>query len=155
MNSRTATRARLVQSSNENTNMNSHFLDLVLQPTIIIAVLGIIAGTVRYLVVKHQERTSANRALLSDISRLLRLIDSHARLWEGMKQNGNTDLPLIPFSADLTDTLLKNWAEIDPSYVGYATRFYSYIKFLNGLQLTRADHDKLNKHNIFVDTYAN
>jgi hypothetical protein len=132
---------------------NTIFESLI-DPAVVVAILGIIVGIGRFLIVKHNESKSANRALLSEITRLLRIIESHEAWWEGCKTDKNTDLPLMPFSTDVADAILKKWTEIHPSYIDSATRFYGYVKFLNRLQLARPEHDKLNKHDCFVNTYS-
>lgn len=90
-----------------------NLFDQLLQPTVLVAVLGAIAALVRYVIIKSNERRSINRALLSEISRLLSVIVRHKTWWEECIKNGDTDLPLINFSTDVYDTLLKFWGEVE------------------------------------------
>ena len=139
---------------------SSQLLNLTLQPAVWVAVIGLIAGAARYFFLKYNERQSINRALLSEISRLLKVLQRHKIFWDDCIKDESTDLPLINFSTEVYDTLLKSWGEVAPSYAGDAARFYGYVKFLNRLQGTRIDHinlkrpvEKPNGLKIFAETY--
>lgn len=141
---------------------NTQWLNFILQPAVLVAAIGLIAGAIRYFVIKRNAQQSINKALLSEISRLLKVLVRHKKWWDGCIKDGNTDLPLINFSTDVYNTLLKSWGEVNPSYAGNAVRFYGYVKFLNRLQATRVDHtnlkrsdEKPNGMKIFADTYQN
>ena len=117
------------------------------------ALIGVIGAFLQFYVQKRNERTTVNKAILSEISRLLHVLCKHRIWWEGCKANNNTDLPIVPFSMDVYDNFLKNIGDLHRSYASEAVSFYGYIKFLNALQKLRADHIAIGKEQVFVDTY--
>jgi hypothetical protein len=131
-----------------------NIIGILLEPAVIIAVAGSIAAAIRFLYIKIEQHKSFNRALLSEISRLLRVIVRHKRFWSECIKNGDTDLPLINFSTDVYDTLIKEWRDVDSSYAAAAASFYGYIGFLNRLQGTK-DKYPGDKMKMFDAIYLN
>ncbi len=114
----------------------------ILKPAVLAALIGVVAAFVRYFIIKNNERKSINRALLSEISRLLGVIPAHRDWWVEAMKYGDTDLPLINFTTDVYDVILKNWGKIDPSCVALAARFYGYVLYLNRLQAARVNYPR-------------
>jgi hypothetical protein len=128
--------------------------DLLLQPTIVVAIVGAITAFVRFLIKKENERKSFNKALLSEISRLLRVIVRHKKFWGKCIKDGDTDLPFISFSTNIYDSLVKDWKDVDHNYASIAASFYGYVEFLNRLQKSRSDFPPT-KLKIFNEIYLN
>lgn len=126
----------------------------LLDPSIVVAIFGAFIAGIRYLIIKNNERKSFNKALLSEISRLLRVITRHKKFWEKCIKDGDTDLPFIGFSTDIYDSLVKDWKDVDHSFAASAASFYGYIEFLNRLQKSRAEYPS-EKLKIFNDIYLN
>jgi hypothetical protein len=132
----------------------SAFVDILITPAVVIALAGSIAAMFRFLYIKYREHQSINRAMLSEISRLLMVIDRHAKWWKESMNAKETDLPFIDFSTDIYTMLLEKWNEVDSSYVASATKFYGYIQFLNRLHKARKNYPPKKRH-LFNETYLN
>jgi hypothetical protein len=110
--------------------------------TILISLLGVLAGFILFYWGKRLERQSVNKATLAEISRLIDVISRHKDYYS---KPGNRDLPLIPFSTPIYNEQAKNIGLLDNSIVANVVEFYGYVQFLNSLQMTKAGYttDKL------------
>jgi hypothetical protein len=102
---------------------------------------------------KKAARKTVNKAILSEISRLLQVLCSHLGLWHNCMKNKNIDLPVIPFNTDVYDNFLKNIGDLDDKYASDAVGFYGYVKFLNLLQKSRTEYIQIEKEKEFSKTY--
>jgi hypothetical protein len=136
--------------------MNHYLLNSFWDSDIIVALIGVVSGAIgfliRYFIERSNKSKSVNRALLSEVSRLIRVIKHHKPWWEKCIKEGNTDLPLINFSTEVYDIILKNWGDVDHLYAGEAASFYGYIKFLNRLQASRKKYPA-GKESLFAGAY--
>jgi len=91
--------------------------------------------------------------LFSEISRLLDVIVHHKKFRAECIEQGNTDIPLVNFSTDVYDTLLKNWGGVYPRYSARVAGFYGHIGFLNRFQATRRDYPPVKFNNFDGTNY--
>ncbi len=103
----------------------------------LIAVAGA-AVSLRYRT--RRETLLTNKAILSEISRLLFVIDRHEKWWNGCIQSKNTNQPLIPFSTDVYREQVKKIGVIDDSVIVHVVKFYGYVSYLNALQALRTQY---------------
>lgn len=120
----------------------------------LVGLLGVLAGFILFYWGKRIERQSVNIAILAEIRRLINVVCRHKKWWlEDCIKNGNTDLPLIPFSTPIYNDQAKNIGLLDRSIVANVANFYGYVQFLNSLQMSRAGYTAVNKLPLFEQMY--
>ncbi len=121
----------------------------------IIAVSITAAGAAwRFYYERNTERRRINIALLAEIHRLLHdVIPRHWGWWESRRPPDDEKLPLIPFTTPIYDVHAKNIGYLNEDIVANAASFYGYIKFLNSLQASKDEYEKLGDLSGFSNTY--
>jgi hypothetical protein len=109
-------------------------------PTVIAASIAFVGTVAAFLVRQHFERESVNRAVLAEISRLLRVVELAEVFWRGRVEANDTQHPLIPFSHVVYTKQVQNIGVLKASIVADAVQFYGYIDFLNALQASRTEY---------------
>ncbi len=107
---------------------------------IVTAILTVVGSLFTYLYQRWDDYTTINRSLLTEISRLLAVIDSHYRWWHKCIEEQKTDQPLLPFTTDIYDASKENLGALDRKYASLIVGFYGYVRFLNNLQNARKDY---------------
>jgi hypothetical protein len=120
------------------------------QPAVLAAIVGVFAAALGYIIERIIKRLSVKRALLSEISRLLLVVDEH---YDWLQKQIGIDFPLVSFSTEVYDKFLEDWGYISPKFSGKATKFYGYLKFINRLQKTKKEYKALNKLGEFENVY--
>jgi hypothetical protein len=121
--------------------------------TTLVSLLGVLTGIALFYWGKYLERTSVNKAILSEVQRLIEVVRSHKDYWKSCIENGNTDLPLIPFSTPIYNEHAKNIGMLKKRLVANVAKFYGYLQFLNSLQKAKQDFAAINKSQVFNEMY--
>jgi hypothetical protein len=111
-----------------------------LNPTIIVALIGVIAGGLSFFVRGYLEKQRTNRAVVAEIRRLLIVIKRHRAWYASLPETERHQFPLIPFAYVVYKKQVANIGVLKRDIVANAVQFYGYVDFLNMLQRTRADH---------------
>ena len=109
---------------------------------IVTAILTIAGSFIAYLYQRWDNHTTINRSLLTEISRLLAVIDSHYRWWQTCIDKKKTNQPLLPFTTDIYDASKENLGALNRKYASLIVGFYGYVRFLNNLQTARDEYKK-------------
>jgi hypothetical protein len=123
--------------------------------TLLAAIIAFISSIVIYLYQKWDSRVTLNRALLTEIARMLSVLDSHYRYWLDALKTDASDQPLIPFFIDVYEKTAGNMGDLDREYAMVIVEFYGFIRYLNNLQEARdnfTDSDEFNKR--YTETLA-
>jgi hypothetical protein len=123
-----------------------------LRVAVVTAILTIVGSLITYLYQRWDDHTTINRALLTEISRLLAVIDSHYRWWRKCIDDKKTNQPLLPFTTDIYDKSIENIGALNRDYASLIVGFYGYVRFLNHLQNARYDYRELPKE--FIKNYT-
>lgn len=113
------------------------------------SILGVLAALVIFYWGKRIERKGVNKALLAEIKRLLWVVCERHIEWRPK----NTNAPLIPFTTPVYSKHAQNIGMLDRDVVANVASFYGYLHFLNALQRSRVEYDKLNLRADFDKTY--
>jgi hypothetical protein len=103
---------------------------------------------------RRQEKLTVTRAILAEVSRLLAILPKHLSWWDACQAQGDTEVPLIPFSTDVYDKLSDRLGHLPPNIVGTVVNFYGFIKFINAIQITRTYYTQANRPANFAKFYS-
>jgi len=118
-----------------------------------VSLLGILVSLVIFIIGRYLERRRVNKALLSEISRLLVVLVKYRKFWDNCVTDSKTAIPLIPFSTPIYDKYVERIGMIDSKIVAEVAAFYGYLHFINSLQKTQQEYALLNKRNEFDKMY--
>lgn len=113
---------------------------------LITAVIGAAAALVTVAFQQRNERLAINRAILTEVSRILAVIHRHLEWWEGCRTRGQVNVPLIEFSTAVYDKMTDKVGLIHPAHIATIVSFYGFVGFLNKVQKTAdsySDEDRL------------
>jgi hypothetical protein len=109
---------------------------------IITALLTAVSTVIAYFYQRWDNHATINRSLLTEISRLLAVIDSHYRWWKPCSAKEKIQMPLLPFTTDIYDQSIENIGSLNRDYASLIVGFYGYVRFLNNLQKAREGYKK-------------
>jgi len=117
----------------------SQILNSLVDPAVLVAAIGIIAGVVSHIWRGRAEEQRTNKAVLGEIRRLLIGIEEHRKWFEKLRPEERHRHPLIPFSYVVYKKQVGNIGSLESELVANAVQFYGYVEFLNSLQATRKE----------------
>jgi hypothetical protein len=120
-----------------------------------VAVVGGLFSVGVVFITKFLESRSANTAILAEIQRLLKVIESHKKWWEDCIKSRETDLPLTQFTTPIFDAQVENIGNIDRQMVAKVVAFYGWVKFINAIQGEKAKYPQTARGAKFNDQYLN
>jgi len=120
---------------------------------ILVAVIGVLSSLLVIYVTKRLEVRSINIAVLSEVQRLLRVLEGHKRWWRQRMAANDTKFPLLAFTTPIFDLQTVNLGQIDREIVAMVVRFYGYLKFINALQSARGAYETEKKSKEFDQQY--
>ena len=124
-----------------------------LAPAVYPALIAFVCAVVVFLWRKILEVRSANRAVLAEIQRLIKVVKIHRNWWKDRMDKKDTDYPLIPFSHPVYDKQVQNIGSLNGAVVVRVVRLYGYLDFLNSMQEARQEHIKARKSDEFNAMY--
>ena len=113
-----------------------------LNSTIVISLLGALGGVVSFFIRGYLQGQGTNKAVLAEIHRLLDVIRSHKKWYEGVPAAERPNFPLIGFTYVVYTEQVANVGILNQNLVARVVQFYGYLDFLNALQRARADHKR-------------
>ena len=117
------------------------------------AFLALLSHAIRTGVRDHRRKQAVTRAILSEVHRLIGVIDDHVKWWRSKVEANDRNTPLIPFSTDVYDRLVENLQIMGPDVIQDVVQYYGYIRFINSFQGTRQSHNNSGMADEFNEAY--